>query len=254
MGVLKDLGLDNVPWQYQVPVGIFLAIPIIENKVLMLSEEMQLVGCFAMFCGAAYKLGNEAVADMLDAKAKGIIAQHNALEDEAIAGIKTVVDAHQGRVALLGELKAISAAQADAMALLKTAKTMELQHQVRDSIVKKLDTLVAKDEQTNALIQAKLVSDASAAVTAQFDSADVKAKALAEAIESISNPKAPPKLVTSLFTDYFAKAGAAAKSKAGSEVALPAAAVAELNDELAALAKRDGYDGAVAPMPAKVSM
>ena len=62
MGVLKDLGLDNVPWQYQVPVGIFLAIPIIENKVLMLSEEMQLVGCFAMFCGVAPRLPE--LADM----------------------------------------------------------------------------------------------------------------------------------------------------------------------------------------------
>ena len=34
---------------------------------------------------------------------------------------------------------------------------------------------------------------------------------------------------------------------------LPAAALAELNDELAALAKRDGYDGPVAKMPAKVA-
>ena len=253
MGVLKDLGLDNVPWQYQVPVGIFLAIPIIENKVLMLSEEMQLVGCFAMFCGVAYKLGNEAVADMLDAKASAIIAQHNALEDEAIAGIKEVVDAHASRVALLGELKAISAAQAEALALLKTAKTMELQHSVRDSIVKKLDTLVAKDEQTTALIQAKLVADASAAVSAQFGDAAVKAKALEEAIGAIGGGAAP-KVVDGLFADYFKSTAASAKSKSGSEVALSAEAVAELNDELAALAKRDGYEGAVAPMPAKIAV
>merc|ERR1711907_261882 len=94
LSVLKDLGLDK--WQYQLPLGIWLAVPVISNEVLMLSEETQLVGVFAMFCGASYVLGNQAVADMLDAKGKAIIAQHNALEDEAIASIKEVVDAHAG--------------------------------------------------------------------------------------------------------------------------------------------------------------
>merc|ERR1719440_1520145 len=208
----------------------------------MLSEETQLVGVFAMFCGASYVLGNQAVADMLDAKGKAIIAQHNALEDEAIASIKEVVDAHAGRVALLGELKAISGAQAEALGLLKAAKTMELQHAVRDSIVKKLDTLVAK-----------LVTDAAAAVTGQFASPEVKTKALTEAIDALSSPDAKPALVTDLFAAHFKAAATSAAAKQGKEVELPAAALAELNDELAALAKRDGYDGPVAKMPAKVA-
>lgn len=249
--VLKDLGLDK--WQYQLPLGIWLAVPVISNEVLMLSEETQLVGVFAMFCGASYVLGNQAVADMLDAKGKAIIAQHNALEDEAIASIKEVVDAHAGRVALLGELKAISGAQAEALGLLKAAKTMELQHAVRDSIVKKLDTLVAKDELVTAGIQAKLVADAAAAVTGQFASPEVKTKALTEAIDALSSPDAKPALVTDLFAAHFKAAATSAAAKQGKEVELPAAALAELNDELAALAKRDGYDGPVAKMPAKVA-
>ena len=247
--MLKDLGLDK--WQYQLPLGIWLAVPVISNEVLMLSEETQLVGVFAMFCGASYVLGNQAVADMLDAKGKAIIAQHNALEDEAIASIKEVVDAHAGRVALLGELKAISGAQAEALGLLKAAKTMELQHAVRDSIVKKLDTLVAKDELVTAGIQAKLVADAAAAVTGQFASPEVKTKALTEAIDALSSPDAKPALVTDLFAAHFKAAATSAAAKQGKEVELPAAALAELNDELAALAKRDGYDGPVAKMPAR---
>jgi hypothetical protein len=224
-----------------------------KNEVLMLSEETQLVGVFAMFCGASYVLGNQAVADMLDAKGKAIIAQHNALEDEAIASIKEVVDAHAGRVALLGELKAISGAQAEALGLLKAAKTMELQHAVRDSIVKKLDTLVAKDELVTAGIQAKLVADAAAAVTGQFASPEVKTKALTEAIDALSSPDAKPALVTDLFAAHFKAAATSAAAKQGKEVELPAAALAELNDELAALAKRDGFTGAVPKMPAKVA-
>jgi len=250
MSMLKEVGLDK--WQYQLPIGIFLAIPIIQNQVLMLSEEMQLVGCFTMFCGAAYQLGNQAVADALDAKGKAIIAQHNALEDTAIASIKEVVVAHEGRVALLGELKAVSAAQAEALVLLKQGKTMELQHIVRHGIVKKLDTLVAKDESVTALISAKLVADASAAVTAKFGDAATKAKSLDEAIAAISGTSKPA-LVNNLFSAHFKSVSAAAAKKQGSHVALSAAALAELNDELAALAKRDGYAGAVPAMAAKVS-
>jgi hypothetical protein len=249
--MLKEVGLDK--WQYQLPIGIFLAIPIIENQVLMLSEEMQLVGCFAMFCGAAYQLGNQAVADALDAKGKAIIAQHNALEDEAIASIKEVMEAHEGRVALLGELKAVSAAQAAALDQLKAGKTMELQHVVRDGIVKKLDTLVAKDEQTTALISAKLVDDAAAAVAGKFGDDATKAKALDEAVAALSDPSKKPALVNALFASHFKSVSASASKKSGSEVALSAAALAELNDELAALAKRDGFTGAVPKMPAKVA-
>jgi len=251
MSVLKEIGLDK--WQYQLPLGIWLAVPVISNEVLMLSEETQLVGVFAAFCGASYVLGNQAVADMLDAKGAAIIAQHNALEDEAIASIKEVVDAHQGRVALLGELQAVSAAQAEALGLLKAAKTMELKHAVRDSIVKKLDTLVAKDELVTAGIQAKMVAEASAAVTGQFGSADVKAKALAEAIDALSTPDAKPALVTDLFAAHFKASAASASAKMGKDVKLSAAAVAELNDELVALAKRDGYDGPVEKMAGTVS-
>ena len=130
---------------------------------------------------------------------------------------------------------------------------MELQHAVRDSIVKKLDILVAKDELVTAGIQAKLVADAAAAVTGQFASPEVKTKALTEAIDALSSPDAKPALVTDLFAAHFKAAATSAAAKQGKEVELPAAALAELNDELAALAKRDGYDGPVAKMPAQVA-
>ena len=74
-----------------------------------------------------------------------------------------------------------------------------------------------------------------------------------EAIDALSSPDAKPALVTDLFAAHFKAAATSAAAKQGKEVELPAAALAELNDELAALAKRDGYDGPVAKMPAKVA-
>ena len=104
----------------------------------------------------------------------------------------------------------------------------------------------------DSLIEAR-TDFTSAAVSSQFGDAAVKAKALEEAIGAIGGGAAP-KVVDGLFADYFKSTAASAKSKSGSEVALSAEAVAELNDELAALAKRDGYEGAVAPMPAKIAV
>ena len=124
---------------------------------------------------------------------------------------------------------------------------------MRDGIVKKLDTLVAKDEQTTALISAKLVDDAAAAVAGKFGDDATKAKALDEAVAALSNPSKKPALVNALFASHFKSVSASASKKSGSEVALSAAALAELNDELAALAKRDGFTGAVPKMPAKVA-
>jgi len=185
---------------------------------------------------------------------------------------------------------------------------------VRDDLVKKLDTLVAKEEQTTAAISAALVADAAAAVTAEFAKAEVKTKALDEAIGALSSGAAPKTArtgaddysesapasrrprgtrvplprhvclprrasrrrysleascaspearravrervpqVMDLFVSHIKKTGSAAKAQQGKEVALSATAIAELNDELAALAKRDGYDGPVATMPAKVAV
>lgn len=254
-GFIQKYGLDD--WKRTMPLGIFLSIPLIQNEVLILSEETQLVGCFALFAGTVYTLGSDAIAEMLDAKGKAIIAQHNALEDEAIASIEEVVLAHENRVSLLSELKVIAAAQATGLAELKAAKTMELEHVVRNDTLKKLETLVLKEEQTRAAITAKLLAEASASVesTLKTDAA-IKAALLDEAIKTIANPKATEgkgDVVTGLFQKYFADRSAAAKAQAGKPTELSAEALAELNDEIAALAKRDSISASVA-MPSSVSL
>lgn len=240
-GLLAKVGLDD--WKRQLPLGIFLGIPLIQNEVLILSEETQLVGCFALFCGTVYNLGADSIAEMLDAKGKSIMAQHNALEEEAILSIKEVVSAHESRVALLSELQVIAEAQAEGLAMLKSAKCMELEHAVRADMVKKLDTLVQKQEATENMLKGKLIAEAAAAVEKQLATDEsVKTALLAESIKTIGNPKNAEggDVVTGLFKDFFAKRAADAKANKGKQVPLSDAAIAELNEELAALAKRDG--------------
>lgn len=248
---LASVGLDD--WKRQLPLGIFLAIPMIHNEVIILSEETQLVGCFCLFCGTVYQLGSQSIADMLDAKGKAIMAEHNALEDEAIQGTKDVVSAHEARVALLSQLQVVASAQKEALDELQAAKSMQLKYVVRDNIVKMLDTLVAKDEQTNALLSSKMVTEAAASVAAKFDDPKVKDKALKEAIDILSSPDKNPKIVAGFYADFF-KAKATSAKKAGNEITLSPEAQAEINDEIIALMKRDNLAGPPVTVDAKLTL
>ncbi|KAJ8604338.1 hypothetical protein CTAYLR_002514 [Chrysophaeum taylorii] len=247
---LAKVGLDD--WKRQLPLGIVLAIPLIQNEVLILSEETQLVGCFCLFCGTAYQLGADSVSDMLAAKSKSITEQHNAVEDQAIAGVREMVEAHEKRVEMLTVLKTVGEAQAQAMADLKVAKAMEFKHTTRDSIVKMLDTLVAKEDQARAAMTAKIIAEAAANVTSKFADPDVKSQALTESI-SILQTGGSPQLVSSMFKDYFKSRAENAAAMKGTDVPLPPEAQAEIADELKALAKRDGREPTFS-IPASVTI
>jgi len=234
---LAKVGLDD--WKRQLPLGIILAIPIIQNEVLILSEETQLVGCFCLFCGTAYQLGASSVAEMLDAKTKAVIAAQNAVEEKAIGEVKETLAAHEKRIEALELLKSTTAIQAEAESELKVLKAMEFKHVTRDKFVKMLDNLVAKEEQTKAIMTAGIVADAAAFVSQKFDDPAVKQQSLDEAI-SILELGGQPKLVPALFTDYLKSRTAHAKDLVGSTVPVPSSAVTEIEDEINAIIKRDG--------------
>lgn len=236
---LAKVGLDD--WKRQLPLGIILAIPIIQNEVLILSEETQLVGCFCLFCGTAYQLGAESIAEMLDAKTKSVIAQHNAVEEQAIGEVKVAVEAHKKRIETLKLLKSLPDLEKETNEVLNVAKAMEFKHATRDKFVKMLDNLVAKDEQTKALITAGIIADAAAAVTASFDDAQIRDQALAEAI-SILKSGGKAELVPALFSDYFKTCSTNAKDNAGQSVSISPHSKAEIEEEIAAIIKRDGIE------------
>lgn len=233
---LAKVGLDD--WKRQLPLGIFLAIPIIQHEVLILSEETQLVGCFCLFCGTAYQLGADSVAAMLDEKTKSVIAQHNAVEEQAIIQVKETVAAHEKRIETLQLLKTMPQVQTEASEALEVIKAMEFKHQTRDKFVKMLDNLVAKEEQVQAAISASMIAEAAETVATRFEDAEIKAQALNEAI-SILQSGGQSKLVPAMYVDYFKTRGTAAKDMAGTEVTVPAQAIAEIEDEIAAIMKRD---------------
>ena len=120
---------------YAIPVGIIAGIPIINNEFLVLNEETQLVGCFAAFVITAYTQGGDAIAQMMDDKAKTITDEHNAAENTSIAAVESIIAAHKNRIAAiedLGKLESMSteyekkaAAVVPAMAKFDVAEKIE---------------------------------------------------------------------------------------------------------------------------------
>lgn len=240
----------------QAPIGFILAIPLLQNQVLILSEELQLLGCFMVFVGSVYSQAGEAIGKALDEKGEAVMAAHNEQEQVQILAAKAVIEAHQQKLSLVDEMKAIHSTQAELLSMLADAKSMELQYMLKADIVKKLDFVVQKEENFRAAQQAELAEAASAAVTAKFaGDKDLQAKALTQALDSISSPdKAGADVVGEMFAGYFSEYVASVKG-ATAEVEIPASVIEEAKAEILAMRARDGNDDTTMPdLPTKVAL
>jgi len=252
LSILKQYGLDD--WKFQVPIGMFLAIPVIHYEVLMLSEETQLVGSFMLFCGLMYKYTGDSFAEMLDKRSADIQAEHSALEDEAIEELKDCVKVHEQTIEALSQISSIPVMQRSLTDRLIEAKHGEMKHNIREKFVKFLDDLVFHEEQANSIMTQTLLAQAADSVTAQFESAEIKEKALNEAIKCLESPSEKSTLVPNLFIDFLKEKSSQATAAAGTEVPLSPEAIASLNDEISAIIKREGAKDISIEIPTSVKM
>ena len=237
-GFLAKHGFDDP--LFAIPVGIILAVPILANEVLVLSEETQLVGCFVFFSTCFAKFGGGAVGEMLDQKGIDIVAEHNAIEDQSIAAVKSVIETHKTRVSLKADVATFAAAQEEYLGALNAGHKYQLQHNVRDGIVAQLDELARKEQSVRDEIQANLVSSVADSVAASFASdKTAKSKAMASALGAIAAPGSVP--ADDGVGALFSKALKAHSKVKATEP--DAATVADNEAELAAIKARFGLEG-----------
>jgi hypothetical protein len=134
----------------------------------VLSEETQLLGCFMVFVATMYTQAGDLIGKALDAKGESVIAEHHAQEQVNISAVQAVIAAHEKNLTLVKDMQAVFALQAELMEELEKAKLMELQHNIRNDAVKKLDYLVAKEESFRSSMQSMLVEKATASVEEAF--------------------------------------------------------------------------------------
>jgi hypothetical protein len=77
-------------------------------------------------------------------------------------------------------MKALYKTNKQLLDMVAETKTFEFQHMMRAEVIKKLDAIVATDEQFKTKTQALLVDKATDSVKARFANKDLQAKALNE--------------------------------------------------------------------------
>lgn len=257
----KDAAVEAAPSAYgefslsnplfQMPVGLIMAIPLLKTEMLILSEETQLVGVFMMFTAAAYVGAGEMVANSLDARKIATMAEHNALEDEAILNVTETIEAHKKRLSLLEDMALVKDTYQAVIADIESGATFEKQHQTRADIVKMLDLVATKNAVLSAAMQASLVEEAAAAVTAKF-AADAKAKGatLEAAIAAVGDPSTGAKAgaaVDALFVAFFKGKAAEMKKVAGKPMTLSDADKSAAVEEISAILAREGIKAGDVP-------
>lgn len=229
-------------YRIQLPIGFLVAVPLLEHQVYVISEETQLLGCFMIFVATIYTQAGDAIGKFFDNKALTIMADQRAQEDIAIGALRKALVLHQQNLSLAKDMKIILASQAEVKNTLAAAKTIQLQHKTRASVVKQLDYLVQKEEQLKSATQAFLIAGSTKAVKDAFlNDKKLQSSALSAALESIVDPtkKSTGDVVGSVYSKFFNDYVSSVKAKKG-VVTIPTDIFESSKDEILALRKKIG--------------
>merc|ERR1712167_15361 len=140
-----------------------------------INEETQLAACFMLFCTTAYSAGGDAIGAFFDEKGQGILAEHHAIENQAIDAALALIETHKNRVSIVNDAKDVYQEQIATLDHISAARTNQLKHEMRSQIVRQLELLASREAASVGRVQAKLVEAATQTVKEQF-SGDKKAK------------------------------------------------------------------------------
>jgi len=242
-------------WPRAVPMGALLSVPFIAQNWYIMNEETQILGCFCLFTGSIYSLFGDAIGAHFDEDGKAIMAEANALEDINIAAVDAVKEAHAIRATVAADVGAIGEASKELMAEIAVAKTAQLKHDVRADFVRKLDFIVSQENALRESMQASVTEAATASVRAQFlEGGDkMRAGAFAAAMDALAGKQASSDAVSDSYTAFLSSFGANLAAAKDKEFDLPADVVAEIQDDMNALLRRENLDMQVAaPTKAKL--
>lgn len=162
-------------WKFALPVGMLFAIPALSNEVLVLDAETQLVACFILFCSTMYTQVGGMMAKGLDDYSKQIENDLKKVDDAMFEQIQSAVEADTKALTLEEDFKQYYAL-ADQLAIAQAdVLNHQAEHQFRDAIVKKLESLAALEESATAAIRARMLKEVKAEVISTFQN-DEKVK------------------------------------------------------------------------------
>ena len=182
---VEKMGLND--WKFALPLGMLVGIPMISNEVLIIDGEMQLTGCFILFCATLYTQVGGMVASSLDERSTEIFKELETLDNAVKAQLTGAIASNKLAITLDQDLKDRLALVDDLAATQAQVLNHMEEHKFRDAISKKLDSLAALEEATAQALRARTITAVKADVVDLFTN-DRKAKdnALAQAIQVLS--------------------------------------------------------------------
>jgi len=238
---------------YAIPVGVALAVPILEFQWFDPDAETLLASTFLGFCVVAYTQGGDMMANMFKDEAKDMLKAQNEAEDEVIAKLEESVEYMKLTENIVEDYQAVYDLTEASYAKLNASGKIKPQHELKAQMEKMLSLMAA--EEANAYEKAKIamMSSATEAVTAEFASnKDLKKAALNSAIAKLTGKggkAASSDPVRDEFVKYFQQT--AANVKASDDGSEERAARETMITKLNAVAENDGMYFRLDPNSAK---
>lgn len=225
---------------FALPLGMTAAIPVIHFDWYVINEETQLAAVFIAFCVTVYTQGGEAIYKSLDANATTMLKEHNDSEDKVIDALEGQLEFLKNNTSQVEHFEAIHALRGKAYDDLNAAGAIKPQHEFKSQVERMLDMIAVEEASVTEKTKGKLMAEATANVTEQFNSTKaLKKAALDSAIATIKGGAASDDPVQKAFVKFFKdKAVAAKKSDDGSE---EAANRASLLSKMNSIAKNEKF-------------
>lgn len=230
-------------WRVQVPIGFLLAIPLVQNQVYVITEETQLLGCFMVFVASIRSQFGQQISDYFDNKTNSLLAEQNEQEEILINAVRDVIKSHEKKLTLLDEVKSIHDAHFEILKTYSAAKSMEVQHTIRNDLVKMLDYLIQLDESSFNSTQAGMIDTVSEKVTSDFaKDPKMQAAALDEALARLGGKKPSSDVIQGMFRSALKTTAADAQARAKSELKITPELMEVGADAVLAVRKRFGNE------------
>lgn len=241
---------------FAIPVGVALAVPILEFQWFDPDAETLLASTFLGFCVVAYTQGGDMMATMFKDEAKEMLKAQNEAEDDVIAKLEETVEYMKLTENIVEDYQAVYDLTEESYAKLNASGKIKPQHELKAQMEKMLAMVAAEEANNYEKAKVAMMSDATDAVTAEFASnKELKKAALASAIAKLTGKggkatKADP--VNEEFVKYFKATAATAKAKddGSEEKAAREAMIAKMN----AVAENDGMYFRLDPATAKPAL
>jgi len=206
---------------FAIPIGVALAVPILEFQWFDPDAETLLASTFLGFCVVAYTQGGDMIANLFKDEAKDMLKAQNQAEEEVIAKLQESVDYMKLTENIVQDYQSVYDLTETSYVKLAASGIIKPQHELKAQMEKMLTMIVAEETNQYEKAKAAMMADATTAVTAEFASnKDLKKAALTAAISKLTGKgkAAASEPVRDEFVKYFKQSAVNAKaSDDGSE-------------------------------------